>query len=314
MRCRTTRRFRLRFETLENRATPSATPLSIAGFLAAQGSADNFNTFNGVTLPGLPQESGWGTSSATFAAGTGHFARVDYTGQDAAFLHLNYGTTTSGSVSEHPLPGGGTEVTVNLHTHNAFAFATTQSDVLPFDSWPLIFGATPEQLLAGANPGLADSHLHVVYDRAPGAPQYFDIVDNVLSGPPAGITSVAVSFQATAEGTTPSGQPATLVINEAGPQGRTPIPNSVKDFGYTAEIIDVHVHGGPNSAPAAQPAAVASSSSAFSASQKSLGGVAATIAAPPDPPPSSHLGHRTLSDGTNPDDPLGLSVFAPNVV
>src|SRR5207302_641231 len=108
------RRFQPRFEPLENRTTPSATPLTIAGFLAAQGSADNFHTFNGVDLPGLPQESGWGTSSATFGAGTGHFARVDYTGQDAAFLHLNFGTTTSGNVSERPLKGGGTEVTVNL--------------------------------------------------------------------------------------------------------------------------------------------------------------------------------------------------------
>lgn len=308
MRCRTSHRFQHRFEILEDRTTPSATALTLAGFLAAQGSADNFNTFNGVTIPGLPQESGWGTSSASFNAGTGHFARVDYTGQDAAFLHLNYGTATSGSVSERPLPGGGTEVTVNLHTHNAFAFATTQSDTLPFDSWPLIFGATPEQLVAGATPGLVDSHLHVVYDRAPGAPQYFDIVDNVLNGPPAGITSVAVSFQASGTGATPSGQAATLIINEAGPQGRTPIPNSVKDFGYTAEIIDVHVHGGPNSAPAPQPGAAASPSS--SAGQKSSSAATTTIAAPPEPPTSSRSWHGAVSAvfGTNPDNPLGMGI------
>jgi hypothetical protein len=230
---------------------------------------------------------------------------VDYTGQDAAFLHLNYGTTVTGSISERPLPGGGSEVTVNLHTHNAFAFVTTQSDVLPFDSWPTIFGATPEKLAAGATPALADSNLHVVYDRAPGAPQYFDIVDNVLSGPPAGITSVAVSFNATAVGTTPDGQSATLIINEAGPQGRTPIPNSVKDFGYTAEIIDVHVHGGPSATPASQPAAATSTSSAAHQSLAS-----ATFAAPLEASPSNRLSHsaaRTDLD-SDPDDPLKLSI------
>jgi hypothetical protein len=309
MKSRSAHRFQPRFEALETRLTPSATTLSIAGFIAAQGSADNFNSFNGVVLPGLPQESGWGTSSATFNAGTGHFARVDYTGQDAAFLHLNYGTTTSGTVSERPLPGGGSEVTVNLDTHNAFAFATTQSDVLPFDSWPLIFGATPPQLLAGAAPALADSHLQVVYDRAPGAPLYFDIVDNVLNGPPAGITSVAVSFHANAKGTTPSGQQATLVIVEAGPQGRTPIPNSVGDFGYTVEIIDVHVNNrSAAAAPAAKPAPSATAVSS-SAAQPSHAATAAALAVPPEPP-ANHSWHAAVDAvlDTDPNHPLGWTL------
>src|SRR5437016_1956309 len=114
------RRFQPRLEALEERWTPSSTTIRpISDFLNAQGTTSVFN--HGVA--GFPDEIGWGTSTATINAGTGRFALIDYTGQDAAFLGLNLGTTTSGSISERLLSDGLAQVTVTLHTHNALAFA-----------------------------------------------------------------------------------------------------------------------------------------------------------------------------------------------
>src|SRR5262249_56403394 len=101
--------------------------------------------------------------------GTARFARVDYPGQDAAFLGLKLGTTTSGTVSERVLADGTAEDTVNLLTHNAFAWAND------FDGAtnPVVFGYLPSQLAADPtlSPPLADSALHVVVRiPSPGAP------------------------------------------------------------------------------------------------------------------------------------------------
>src|SRR5262245_4365013 len=84
-------RYQPRLEALEERCNPT----TITDFLNAQGTTSVFN--HGV--PNLPDEIGWGTSTATINAGTARFARIDYTGQDATFLNRNLGTTTSGSVS-----------------------------------------------------------------------------------------------------------------------------------------------------------------------------------------------------------------------
>src|SRR5215471_7389288 len=116
-------RFRPQLEALEARRCPS-TPRPIADFLMAQGTTSVFpNGINSGGPAGLPDELGWSTSTATFENGTARFARVDYTGQDAAFRHLNLGTTTSGTISERALADGTAEDTVNLITHNAFAWA-----------------------------------------------------------------------------------------------------------------------------------------------------------------------------------------------
>src|SRR4051812_45563179 len=107
-----------RLEALEDRWCPSTTR-PIADFLMAQGTTSAFpNGLNPGGPAGLPDELGWITSDTTFQNGTARFARIDYTGQDAAFLHLNLGTTTSGAISERVLPDGTAQDTVNLVTHN----------------------------------------------------------------------------------------------------------------------------------------------------------------------------------------------------
>ena len=57
-------------------------------------------------MSGLPDVLGSTTSTDSITAGNGRFARIDYTGQDVAFLGLKLGTTTSGTVSERPLSDG----------------------------------------------------------------------------------------------------------------------------------------------------------------------------------------------------------------
>jgi hypothetical protein len=257
---RTRSRFRPRLEALEERWCPSTTR-PIADFLNAQGQTSLFpNGVNPGGPAGLPDEIGF-TKPVNFDTSVSgeQIARVDYTGQDAAFLlahyGINLGTTTSGTISERVLADGTAEDTVNLHTHNAFAWANvTDGTANP----PVSFGYLPSQLAANPSlsPPLADSDLQVVIHLPhPGAPLP-DLVENLILGnDPTGSQVVSLNFHASATGTTPGGQQATLiVVNNAvsGPVvlGRTPKPIPMSDFGFTAVVIDVQVHG---SAPATGP-------------------------------------------------------------
>jgi hypothetical protein len=252
---RTRSPFRPRVEALEERWCPSTTR-PIADFLNAQGLTALFpNGINPGGPAGLPDEIGWTKPVAFDPAMSGEqFARVDYTGQDAAFLlahyGINLGTTTSGTISERVLADGTAEDTVNLHTHNAFAWANLTDGINPNDP-PVSFGYLPSQLAANPHltPPLADSELQVVI-RLPhaGAPLP-DLVENLILGnDPTGSQVVSLNFHASATGTTPAGQQATLVVvNNAvsGPVvlGRTPKPIPMSDFGFTAVVIDVQTHG-----------------------------------------------------------------------
>jgi hypothetical protein len=247
-------RFQPRLEALEDRCTPS----TISDFLNAQGTTSVFN----YGVVGLPDEIGWTTSTATINAGTGRFARIDYTGQDAAFLGLNLGTTTSGTVSDRLLSDGRDQVTINLHTHNALAFAQQFGSGYPFG--PVLFGFTPDQLAAnpGLRPSVGDSDLQLVYKAAPGASPP-DIVNAFILGGQSGYELVSISFHATVRGTTPAGQAATLVVSEAGPEGRTPVPFSVRDGGFAAEVVDVQTNNGTRSPAASAQPTVASVAAAL---------------------------------------------------
>jgi hypothetical protein len=276
-------RLQPRLEALEERWCPSTTR-PIADFLNAQGTTSAFpNGINAGGPAGLPDELGWSTSTATFENGTARFARVDYTGQDAAFLHLNLGTTTSGTISERALPDGTAEDTVILHTHNAFAWANHFDGITN----PVVFGYLPSQLAANPtlHPPLADSTLQVVVRIPhPGAPLP-DIVAPNVGGLPPGYTIVSESFRATATGTTPTGQQATLVVSQTGVLERT--PNVIGDFGFTAEVIDINTHG--NASPAVAPATA---------------GPAASVApAPLSPAHASHLRAVDATVATSLDDP-----------
>jgi len=239
---------------------------------------------------GLPDETGWSTSTATFESGTARFARVDYTGQDAAFLNLHFGlhlsTTTSGTISERTLADGTAEDTVNLITHNAFAWANNFDG----DTNPVVFGYLPSQLAADPtlSPPLADSKLQVVI-RVPyaGAPLP-DLVGLNLGTFPPDDTLVSISFHATATGTTPSGQQATLVVSQTGVLGRT--PNPIGDFGFTVEVVDIHTHGKTSPAATAQPAAASSAAALSSSAHTSHSAVDAAFATFPDDPLAWDIG------------------------
>ena len=194
----------------------------------------------------MPDELAWSTSTATLLNNTGRFARVDYTGQDAAFLGLNLGTTTSGTISERALPDGTAVDTVNLITHNAFAWANNVN-INDLPKSPVVFGYLPSQLAANPTlrPPLADSTLHLVVQIPhPGDPLP-DLGALNVTGLPPGYTIVSVSFHATATGTTPTGQQATLVVSQTGLLNRTPFGDSFRDLGFTAEVVDIHTHGNP---------------------------------------------------------------------
>src|SRR5262245_3639513 len=273
MKHRPLHRFQPRLEALEERWCPSTTR-PIADFLSAQGQTSLFpNGTNPGGPAGLPDEIGY-TKPVNFSNSDigDRFARVDYTGQDAAFLLAHYGislgTTTSGTISERILADGTAEDTVNLQTHNAFVWANVTDGT---DNPPVSFGYLPSQLAANPSlrPPLADSDLQVVI-RLPhaGAPLP-DLVENLILGnDPTGSQVVSLNFHATATGTTPAGQQATLVvINNAvsGPVvlGRTPQPIPNSDFGFTAVVIDVQIHG---KAPAAASSLAAGSTASVAAS------------------------------------------------
>jgi hypothetical protein len=248
-------------QTVATASVAAATPRSISDFLSAQGTTSGFN----FGVPGLPDETAWTPSTSVINSGNAIIARIDYTGQDAAFLGLNLGTTTSGTVSEAPLKGGGAQVTVNLQTHNAFAWAqkfnpTTFDPTIPPPPGDLLFGVPPSQLTPANVPpaALANSVLQVVYKEPTLGAPFWDLVDLNQApsfSPPPGYSLVSLSFHATAQGSTPSGQSATLLVAETGPLNRTPTP--VRDFGFTAEIVSVTSNGGSSTTAAPQMTAIA---------------------------------------------------------
>jgi hypothetical protein len=238
-------RFQPRLEALEDRWCPSTTR-PISDFLNAQGQTSFFpNGVNPGGPAGLPDEIGWTKPVAFDTSHIGdRLARIDYTGQDAAFLGLNLGTRTSGTISERVLADGTAVDTVNLHTHNAFAWANVTDGT---DNPPVVFGYLPSQLAADPSlrPPLANSHLQVVIHLPyPGAPLP-DLVENVILGTDTtGDTVVRLSFNATATGTTPAGQQATLVVvNTAGQQ-------AFRDLDFSAVVVDIHIHANAAAAPA----------------------------------------------------------------
>src|SRR5262249_28821994 len=126
--------YRPQVEALEERAVPSSTAAAVqrplADFLSQQGSTSVFNT----ELPGLPDNIAWTTARNV---SNGHFALIDYSGKDAVFLlahyGINLGTTVSGKLTERPLADGRAEVSVELDTRNALAWACPFNPANPPD-------------------------------------------------------------------------------------------------------------------------------------------------------------------------------------
>jgi hypothetical protein len=142
----------------------------LSDFINAQGTTTCFT-------PPAPAQLG---ATSDPDKGPVRFALFDYTGKVAALLQSMYGislgTTVTGTVTERPLADGRVEVTVNLHTRDALAWAINLDPNGPasqFNNNPLLFGARAQDLIAdpATTPALGDVHLRIVFkNTAPGAP------------------------------------------------------------------------------------------------------------------------------------------------
>jgi hypothetical protein len=106
-------------------------------------------------------------------------ASVDYAGlandwiEGASGGAVSFGTTFDGTIIERPLADGRVAVQVQLHTHNALAWAIAPDEQgnLDFGSGTLLFGHRAPEVLAGAEPALAESFLKVTFiNTGPGVP------------------------------------------------------------------------------------------------------------------------------------------------
>ncbi len=173
------------------------TKRSLDEFIAAQGTfcAANPDACFPIWAP-LPEQLVW------IEGDWEKMAAVDYTGQVAAYLSsasggaISLGTTVDGSVTERLLNDGSVEIQVILRTTNALTFVGS-GEYLSGD--PVYFGATPEQVLAGATPALGTSFLKLTYiTTAPGLP-LADISEIAFSTVP-GQAPLKVQFSLQADG------------------------------------------------------------------------------------------------------------------
>jgi hypothetical protein len=128
---------------------------------------------------------------------------VDYTGVADAWLRANsggrisLGTTVTGTVTERALRDGRAEIHAVLHFKNALAYAGSAAYVA---GDPVFFGATAEQVLAGAEPVLASGTLVIRFIVAEPGMALPDLVQ-VAFDPQPGQEVLQVSFHAQARGT-----------------------------------------------------------------------------------------------------------------
>ena len=147
-----------------------------------------------------------------------YYLSFDYAGLGNAWLEANgmsVGTTTTGSINERPLPNGGAEVCVILHTHNALAW------VVPTGIPDLLFGHFTLDVLAGSDAALGDCTLQLTFiNTAPGAPLP-DLMQLVLC-PEDGQVPLTLSFVGQARGTfraaagVPDGTPGFVGTRQTG--------------------------------------------------------------------------------------------------
>jgi hypothetical protein len=98
-------------------------------------------------------------------------AAIDYAGMAAEYAlsqGLDFGTEITGFITEEPLSDGRAQVTVILHTKNAFTWVTSGNST--FTS-PVIFGNRIAEVLDGAEPALGDCTFKIDFRIPfPGAP------------------------------------------------------------------------------------------------------------------------------------------------
>lgn len=143
----------------------------------------------------------------------GIMASVDYAGLANAWAEGAFGTETTGTVTERPLPDGRAEVHVRLHTTNALSWVVDADDWADGD---LHFGHRAHEVVQeGEEAAMGESFLHVKFiNTAPGAPlpdliQFFD-------APEEGQELLFLSFYARADGPLPDGTPGRLQVVQTG--------------------------------------------------------------------------------------------------
>jgi len=209
----------------------------ISDFLSMQGTTMVFNT-------PVPDQIGWVNNPPTL------FALFDYAGLAAKYLQDNFGilldTTTSGSITERPLPDGRAESTVILHTKRALTWAAGPAP--DPNVTPPSFGYRPAEIAADPSkvPALGESHLHVVFKNpAPGA-DLPDLVDAFILGNAApGQELVFLAFRGTATGPLrapsglgPEGTPGRCFVVQTGILFRGPFKGATAD-GFPAELVEL---------------------------------------------------------------------------
>lgn len=183
--------------TIAANSNGATTQRSLGEFLAAQGMScviDPSTCF--PILTPLPEILVWGDPGFTI---TGF---IDYAGVAETWLRahsggtISLGTEVTGTVTERTLKDGRAEIHVVLHAKNALAFAGN-GEYMAGD--PVIFGATAQQVLAGATPTLGSATLQLKFIvAAPGLPlpDFGQIAFNPLPGEEV----LQVMFQGQADG------------------------------------------------------------------------------------------------------------------
>jgi hypothetical protein len=122
---------------------------------------------------------------------------VDYAGVATRYIERgggrSLGTTYDGSVTERLRNDGLAEVTITLRTETALALAQPCEGV-PFS--PVLFGAVPADILAGAEPAVGSSFFSITYVAPPGYPLP-EPVQIYIGEPPYELVKIAFHADAT---------------------------------------------------------------------------------------------------------------------
>jgi hypothetical protein len=144
----------------------------------------------GPDFPGL-SISGWSDPANGFCG------FVDYAGFATRYLEQaggpSLGTTYDGSITERLLNDGRAEVTITLRTENALAFVQPCEG---FPASPILFGALPADILAGATPAVGSSFFSITYLAPPGYP-FPEPVQLFIAEPPYELVKIAFHGDAT---------------------------------------------------------------------------------------------------------------------
>jgi hypothetical protein len=220
-------------------AEPSVNIRPIEDFLEAQGTGAN-------GIPAPLNGIAWIDPMAGLFMGTDYAGLVNQWIEEQSGGAISLGTEIEGKIIERPLPDGRAEVTVLLHTKNAFtvvALFQPESDP-PFGL--ALFGHHAWDVVGGADPALGESFLKWVFiNDAPGAPLP-DLFVELIPGPPTH-EFIMLSCEASAEGTlreafgVPDGTPGRAQATQIG-LFQTAGKGATAD-GFPAEHINLKVVG-----------------------------------------------------------------------